>query len=78
MGLAMKSFHDFPVIDDRLTLPGPPAGLPLPILDAQMRGAQNRLGIVQRQTTPEESVSFWSRRKTTRRGSPHSTRSAAS
>jgi hypothetical protein len=60
MGLAMKSFHDFPVVDDRLTLPGPPVGLPLPILDPQMRGAQNRLGIVQRQTTPEESVSFWS------------------
>ena len=60
MGLAMKSFHDFPVVDDRLMLPGPPSGLPLAILEPQMRGGQNRLGIVQRQATPEESVSFWS------------------
>ena len=41
MGLGMKSLHDFPVIDDSLELPAPPAGLPTRILDPGMRGAQN-------------------------------------
>lgn len=59
MGLGMKSLHDFPVIDDHLVLPGPPSGAPLKILDLGMRGADNRIRIVQRQLSPEDSVSFW-------------------
>lgn len=59
MGLGMKSLHDFPVIDDSLMLPGPPTGTPVAILDVAMRGAQNRLTIVQRQLSPEDTVTFW-------------------
>lgn len=59
MGLGMKSLHDFPVIDDSLMLPGPPSGTPVAILDAGMRGAQNRITIVQRQLSPEDTVTFW-------------------
>ncbi|HEX8511864.1 MAG TPA: Pvc16 family protein [Allosphingosinicella sp.] len=59
MGLGMKSLHDFPVIDDSLMLPGPPDWTPVAILDVGMRGAQNRITIVQRQLSPEDSVTFW-------------------
>lgn len=59
MGLGMKTLHDFAVIDDSLELPGPPAGDPIKILDSGMRGAQNRITIVQRQLTPEDTVTFW-------------------
>lgn len=59
MGLGMKSLHDFPVIDDSLILPGPPDGIPVPILESNMRGRQNRITIVQRQLSPEDTVTFW-------------------
>jgi len=60
MGLGMKSLHDFPMIDDALELPGPPAGAALKILASTMRGRQNYVRIIARPTTPEETVTFWS------------------
>jgi hypothetical protein len=60
MGLAMKTFHDFPEIDERLELPGPPLGTAQPVLDARLRGGHNRIRIKPRQVTPEESINFWS------------------
>lgn len=60
MGMGMKSLHDFPVIDDALLLPGPPSGTPVQILQPAMRGAQNRIEIAPKPTTPEETVNFWS------------------
>ncbi|WP_114952500.1 Pvc16 family protein [Sphingosinicella terrae] len=60
MGLGMKSMHDYPLIDDALELPGPPAGNAILILDPAMRGNQNRIQVMGRQLTPEDSVSFWS------------------
>jgi hypothetical protein len=59
MGLGMKSMHDFPLVDDTLMLPAPPAGTPAKILDPAMRGGQNRITIVQRQLSPEDTVTFW-------------------
>jgi hypothetical protein len=60
MGLGMKSLHDFPMIDDALELRGPPLGDEVQILASAMRGQQNYVRIIARQTTPEESVTFWS------------------
>lgn len=60
MGLAMKTFHDFPEIDERSELPGPPLGALQPVLDARLRGGRNRIRIRPRQLTPEESINFWS------------------
>lgn len=60
MGLAMKTFHDFPAFDDRLELPTPVTNILTPVFDASMRGRQNKIEIIPRQLTPEESVNFWS------------------
>lgn len=64
MGLAMKTFHDFPAFGDTLEMrppPLPPSQTPLePVFDAALRGQQNRIEIIPRQLTPEESINFWS------------------
>lgn len=60
MGLAMKTFHDFPAFGESLQLPTPPANLMLPVFDLRMRNNQNRIEVLPRQLTPEESINFWS------------------
>ncbi|WP_404337168.1 DUF4255 domain-containing protein [Sphingomonas sp. MMS12-HWE2-04] len=60
MGLAMKTFHDFPAFDDRLEMPAPPTNILTPVFDPAMRGRQNKIEIIPRQLTPEELVNFWS------------------
>jgi hypothetical protein len=60
MGLAMKTFHDFPEIDERVELPGPPSDNAQLVLDARLRGGHNRIFIRPRQVTTEESINFWS------------------
>ena len=60
MGLAMKTFHDFPAFDESLQLPTPPANVLQPAFDARMRNNQNRIEVIPRQLTPEESINFWS------------------
>lgn len=60
MGLAMKTFHDFPAFDETLQLPTPPASLLQPAFDLSMRGRQNKIEVIPRQLTAEESINFWS------------------
>jgi uncharacterized protein DUF4255 len=60
MGLAMKSLHDFPVIDERLELMDPSLGTLVKILDKDMVGGHNRIEVMPRQLAPEESLPFWS------------------
>lgn len=60
MGLAMKTLHDYPAFDDTLMLPTPPLNVVQPVFDPAMRGNQNRIEVIPRQLTPEESVNFWS------------------
>jgi hypothetical protein len=60
MGLAMKTFHDFPDFDERLELPTPPINTMQPVFDTALRGGQNRIQIAPRQLSAEESINFWS------------------
>ncbi len=59
MGLAMKTMHDFPRIDDTVAFDR--GGLlPEPVLPATLLGTQSRLDIIQRPITPEDAINFWS------------------
>lgn len=60
MGLAMKTLHDFPSFTERLELPAPPLNALQPVFDTALRGDKNKIEIIPRQITPEESVNFWS------------------
>jgi hypothetical protein len=61
MGLGMKSLHDYPVIDEKLKIDDPILGIPVTILDGDMiLAGHNRIEIMPRQLTPEESLPFWS------------------
>ena len=59
MGLAMKTFHDYPAFDETLELLIPP-GTKQQVFDAALLGQQNRIEIIPRQLTPEDSINFWS------------------
>ena len=54
MGYALKSLHDFPVIDDGTEIGG------TQVLHPDLRGRDNRLEVTMRPVTPEETVAFWS------------------
>jgi hypothetical protein len=59
MGLAMKTMHDFPRIDDSIAFDR--GGLvPEPVLPAGLVGTSARLDIIQRPITPEDAINFWS------------------
>ena len=60
MGLGMKTLHDFPLVDDALEMPNPMGGPDLKVLAGAMGGKQNYVKVIARQTTPEETVTFWS------------------
>jgi Pvc16 N-terminal domain len=57
MGLAMKTLHDYPYIDDTTTVAT--AGPPVLVMHAGMRGRSNRLRILLRPTPPEEASQYW-------------------
>lgn len=59
MGLAMKTMHDFPRIDDSVTFDRGGV-LPEPVLPPALVGTQSRLDIIQRPITPEDAINFWS------------------
>lgn len=59
LGLAMKTFHDNPVIDDDLVILPTPISPPTPVMHATLRGARNRIEIIPRNLEPEENLSFW-------------------
>lgn len=58
-GLALKSLHDHPLIDDRLAI-SPDGGPPVPVMAQALQGRGNRIEIALRPLTPEESLAFWS------------------
>ena len=61
MGLGMKTFHDYAVIDDHLQISPDPVGSPAETVMVQgLQGRDNRIEISLRPMTPEESLSFWS------------------
>lgn len=60
MGLAMKTFHDYPAFDETLKLSIPPSNTKQQVFDATLSGQQSRIEIIPRQLTPEESINFWS------------------
>lgn len=57
MGLAMKTLHDYPYIDDTTTVAT--AGPPVLVMHAGMRGRGNRLRILLRPTPAEEASQYW-------------------
>ena len=56
MGLALKTFHDIPVVTDNTTVDGVN-----PVLPELLRGRQNSIQTIMRQLTPEEATAFWTR-----------------
>lgn len=57
MGLALKTLHDYPYIDDTTTTPT--SGGPVLLMPAGMRGRGNRLRVLLRPTPPEDATQFW-------------------
>jgi len=55
MGLAIKTFHDFPVITDRTVVNGSST----PVLHPDLVGRDNNLQIIMRPITPEDATAFW-------------------
>jgi hypothetical protein len=53
LGLALKTFHDVPVITDNTSVNG------TVILPQVLRGRQNSIQIIMRQLSPEDAVGFW-------------------
>ena len=54
MGYALKTLHDYSVIDDDTAISG------TQVLHADLRGRDNRLEVTLRPVTPEDSIAFWS------------------
>lgn len=57
MGLALKTLHDYPVIDDSTTVET--AGSPRLVMPPALRGRGNRLRILLRPTPVEEASTYW-------------------
>ena len=56
MGIAVKAFHDYPVIDDSTQINGTPVFLPPP---AGLQGTNNRLRISLQPILPNDASSIW-------------------
>lgn len=56
MGHALKTLHDFAVIDDETRIPGNGTE----ILHPDLRGRDNRLEVTLRPVSPEDAITFWS------------------
>ena len=54
MGYALKTLHDYAVIDDDTEISG------TQVLHTDLRGRDNRLEVTLRPVTPEDSIAFWS------------------
>ena len=54
MGYALKTLHDYAVIDDDTEISG------TQVLHADLRDRDNRLEVTLRPITPEDSIAFWS------------------
>lgn len=53
MGLAIKTLHDFPMIDDGTLVSG------VPVFPTMLQGGENRLRVTWRPVPPNEAVSYW-------------------
>lgn len=53
LGYAMKTLHDYPVIDDRTRVAGQI------VLPDEIRGQHNRFNVTQLQLTPGEALNYW-------------------
>ena len=62
LGFVARALHDFPVITDSTVVPPVPPALPnAPIFQtANLAGGNNRIEIILRPVTIEETVNFWS------------------
>jgi Pvc16 N-terminal domain len=58
MGMALKTFHDNPVITDRTTIPQA-NGPVIQILPPNLRHRGNSIQVILRPISPEEAVGFW-------------------
>lgn len=63
LGLAMKTLHDFAVIDDELAI-SPDGGPAQTVMAPGLAGHGNRMDILLRPLTAEESIAFWSAEQT--------------
>lgn len=59
MGMAMKTFHDVPVIADNLQITPTLLEGALDIMEPALQSANNRIEISLRPMEPEETVAFW-------------------
>jgi hypothetical protein len=53
MGLALKTFHDIPVVTDNTEVEG------TRLLPDPLRGRQNSIQVIMRQLSPEDAMGFW-------------------
>jgi hypothetical protein len=60
MGYALKTMHDFPVIEDDTTVQSLPNAPPILVFDPGLQGGGNHLEIILRPLTPEDALTFWS------------------
>lgn len=56
LSAALKTLHDFPLIDDSTMTPG---DAPQQVLDISLRDDDNHFDVILRPLNPEESASFW-------------------
>ncbi|WP_118136096.1 DUF4255 domain-containing protein [Oceanicella sp. SM1341] len=59
MGMALKTFHDHPVISDTLAVAPNPVEGPLTVMEPALAGDGNRIEVSLRPMEPEEAVNFW-------------------
>ena len=58
LGLAMKTLHDYPMIDDSLTIPATD-GTPQAVMPDDLVGGDNRFDITLQPVAAEDAVAFW-------------------
>ncbi|HEY5751998.1 MAG TPA: Pvc16 family protein [Chthoniobacterales bacterium] len=58
MGMALKTFHDNPVITDHTAIPQP-NGTSIQILPPNLRNRNNSIQVIFRPVSPEDAVGFW-------------------
>lgn len=60
MGYALKTLHDFPIVDDDLEIEPRVAEGPTQVMVAGLLGSANRIETTLRPITPEDAIAFWS------------------
>lgn len=60
MGFALKTLHDFPIIDDDLEIEPNPVEGPVRVMVDGLVGGTNRIETTLRPIPPEDAIAFWS------------------